>query len=324
LFSPGCAKISLRVIDADRAKEVRMRRKVPSTAALSAFESAARHQSYTKAAQELAVTQSAICRQIGVLEDFLGVELFRRTRRGVALTDAGEAYSRKVSTRLDEIERDTLDLMAKGAQGATLELAVVPTFATKWLLPRMPSSAAAHAGVTVNLTARTRPFLFDETEFDAAIHAGHATWPGTEGLFLMNESLIAVCSPKLIAPRRALKRSDWKRYPLLQQSTRPYVWRDWFASLGIEVQGDMSGPRFELFSMLAEAAASCMGIALIPRLLVEDELRRGVLIQATRHVYQSDRSYYLIYPESKMQNTACAQFRDWISAQARTYASGRS
>lgn len=296
-----------------------MRRKIPSTAALSAFESAARHQSFTKAADELAVTQSAICRQIGALEDFLGVKLFRRSRRGVVLTEAGTNYARKVTSRLDEVERDTLELMARGGHGGTLELGVVPTFATKWLLPRLPSFAQAHPGITVNLTARTRPFLFDETSFDAAIHAGESRWPGTEGVFLMHENLVAVCSPKLIAPRSTIGRSDWGRYTLLQQSTRPYAWRDWFTSRGMQVEGDMSGPRFELFSMLAEAAIHGMGITLIPRFLVDDELERGVLVQVVKHEYLSDRSYYLIYPEQKSENAALTAFRDWLETQAREY-----
>ncbi|RFP09281.1 LysR family transcriptional regulator [Duganella sp. BJB488] len=289
-----------------------MRRKIPSTAALSAFESAARHQSFTKAADELAVTQSAVCRQIGALEEFLDLKLFRRGRRGVALTEAGLIYSRQISARLNEVERDTLALMAKGGQGGTLELGVVPTFATKWLLPRMPLFAAEHPDITVNLSARTRPFLFDETTFDAAIYAGPATWPGTDSLFLMRENLIAVCSP-------ALGRIDWRRHALLQQSTRPYAWRDWFTSRGLQVEGDMSGPRFELFSMLAEAAIHGMGVALIPRFLVEDELRRGVLVQAVSHQYLNERSYYLIYPEGKAGNTALTAFRRWLAGQAGEY-----
>ncbi|WP_341315418.1 LysR family transcriptional regulator [Paraburkholderia sp. IMGN_8] len=296
-----------------------MRRKIPSTAALSAFETAARHQSFTKAADELAVTQSAICRQIASLEDFLGVKLFRRDRRGVALTEAGLVYSRRVAARLDEVERDTLELMAKGGQGGTLELAVVPTFATKWLLPRLPLFVNEHPDITVNLTSRSRPFLFDETEFDAAIHAGTATWPGTEGQFLMRETLIAVCSPNLIAPRTKLTAVDWRRYTLLQQSTRPYAWREWFASRGMQINKDMSGPRFELFSMLAEAAVHGMGIALIPRLLIEDELLRGVLIQAAGHEQLNDRSYYLIFPENKSDNAALIVFRDWLEQLAGEY-----
>lgn len=296
-----------------------MRRKIPSTAALSAFESAARHQSFTKAADELAVTQSAICRQIAVLEEFLGVDLFRRSRRGVVLTEAGASYCRKVTARLDEVERDTLDLMARGGQGGTLELGVVPTFASKWLLPRMPAFAQAHSGITLNLTARTRPFLFDDTTFDAAIYAGPSHWPGTEGVFLMRENLIAVCSPALLAKRSTAGRIDWRHCTLLQQSTRPYAWREWFASRGMEVDGDMAGPRLELFSMLAEAAIHGLGIALIPRFLVEDELARGVLVQAVRHEYLGDRSYYLIYPEQKSGNAALTVFRGWLEEQARAY-----
>lgn len=296
-----------------------MRRKIPSTAALSAFEAAARHQSFTKAADELAVTQSAVCRQIASLEDFLGLKLFRRDRRGVVLTEAGVAYSRKVASRLDDVERDTLELMARGGQGDTLEIAVVPTFATKWLLPRMPAFMSAHPNITINLSTRTRPFLFSDTEFDAAIHAGAATWPGASSQFLMRESLIAVCSPELIPPRRKLAASEWTRHRLLQQSTRPYAWRDWFASRGMQVDTDMSGPRFELFSMQAEAAIQGMGIALIPRLLIEDELRRRVLIPVAHHDYLSDRSYYLICPEQKSDSATLCTFGEWIECQARSY-----
>jgi LysR family glycine cleavage system transcriptional activator len=209
--------------------------------------------------------------------------------------------------------------MAKGGHGGSLELAVVPTFATKWLLPRIPAFNGEYPDITVNFTVRTRPFLFDDTTFDAAIHAGAAIWPGTEGTFLMRESLIAVCSPNLIAPRTRLTAADWRRYPLLQQSTRPYAWRDWFASRDMQIEGDMAGPRFELFSMLAEAAIQGMGIALIPRLLIEDELQRGALIQATAHECLSNQSYYLICPERKADNAALKVFRCWIDTQARQY-----
>src|SRR3990167_9462614 len=128
-----------------------MRRKIPSTAALIAFESAARHQSFTKAAEELALTQSAICRQIAGLEAFLNIELFRRSRRGVKLTEAGLSYARRVAGQLDAVERDTLAVM--GQQGAiTIELAGEPTFGTQWLLPRLKDFQRLHPEITVNLT----------------------------------------------------------------------------------------------------------------------------------------------------------------------------
>lgn len=292
-----------------------MRRKIPSTAALSVFEAAARHQSYTKAADELAVTQSAVCRQIASLEDFLGVRLFQRSRRGVALTEAGLGYARQVRTRLDEVERDALALMARGGQGGTLELGVVPTFATKWLLPRLPAFARSYPGIQINLTARARPFLFDDTDFDAAIHAGMSAWPGTEGRLLMAESLLPVCSPALAGSKRTFTAGDWRRHTLLQQSTRPYAWREWFGARGLRVEGDMAGPRLELFSMLAEAAIHGMGIALIPPFLVQDELARGLLVAVAREPVPSGRSYFLIYPERK-SGPALQAFAQWLEQQA--------
>lgn len=296
-----------------------MRRKIPSTAALVAFELAARHESFTRAAEELALTQSAVCRQIAALEDFLGVRLFSRTRRGVRLTEAGLAYSRQIAARLDAVERDTLSVMAHHGQGATIELAVVPTFATRWLMPRLGSLRAAHPEVTVNLTTRTRPFLFVETEFDAALYYGDAGWPGTEAHYLMHEDAVPVCSPELLGGRAALAASDIAQMPLLQQTTRPYAWRQWFESLGLRVAHDMTGTRLELFSMLAQAAMQGMGVALIPPFLIREELASGRLVSPLPHICPSDKAYYLIIPERKAETAALTAFRDWLCAEAAAY-----
>jgi DNA-binding transcriptional LysR family regulator len=298
-----------------------MRRKLPSTGALEAFEAAARHQSFTKAAEELSVTQSAVCRQVAALEDFLGVPLFRRTRRGVALTEAGRSYGRTVAARLDEVERDTLELMARGGRGGALELAVVPTFGTRWLLPRLPAFQRAHPDVVVHLSARTRPFLFADTPFDAAIHAGEtgsAAWPGTEKRFLMSESLIAVASPALpaLAAGRPTTAADWARLPLLQQSTRPYAWRQFFEGLGLVVPQPMAGPRLELFSMLTEAAVHGMGVALTPPFFVQEELAQGRLVDIAPRPVGGQRAYSLIWPEEKAELPALRAFADWLQAEA--------
>lgn len=294
-----------------------MRRKIPSTAALVAFESAARHQSFTKAADELNLTQSAICRQIGGLESFLNVELFRRSRRGVVLTEAGIAYSRKVAAQLDAVERDTLALM--GNQGTTsIELAVVPTFGTQWLLPRLRAFQRLHPEVTVHLTNRTRPFLFADTHFDAAIYYGDAEWSGTEAHFLMPEHLLPVCSPALLEQGGDAQRIA--TLPLLQQTTRPYAWRQWFAAQGMSVARDMTGPRLELFSMLAQAARHEMGVALIPPFLIQRELEEGSLVIAMdAAVPDNDRAYYLMVPERKAESAALKAFRDWLQGEARAY-----
>lgn len=296
-----------------------MRRKIPNTWALLAFDACARHESFTKAALELSLTQSAVCRQIAGLEDFLGVPLFHRSKRGVALTDAGRIYSRQIAMRLNALERDTLELMAHRGQGGSLELAVLPTFATRWLMPRLPAFQRANPDITLNLSISTRPFLFNETGFDAAIHCGPAAWPGVQSSTLMQENLVPVCSPALIHPHTSITPAQLPEYPLLQQSTRPYVWRAWFESLGMKVEGDLAGPRYELFSMLGQAAMAQMGIGLIPPFLIEEELRSGQLIIALEHPFMSGNSYRLLVPEEKIASAALMKFSDWLLAEAREY-----
>lgn len=295
-----------------------MRRKIPSTSALVSFEAAARHESFTKAADELSLTQSAICRQIGSLESFLGIELFRRSRRGVKLTEAGLSYSRRVATQLDAVERDTLSVM--GTQGANaVELAVVPTFGTQWLLPRLKDFQKQQPEVTVNLTNRTRPFLFADTDFDAAIYFGDADWPGTESYRLMGENPVPVCSPALLAGRTELSPSEIATLPLLQQTTRPYAWRQWFSGLDMNIARDMTGPRYELFSMLAQAASHEMGIALIPPFLIQRELAEKRLVIANPRALSNLKSYYLMIPVRKVESASLRAFRDWLVEQARAY-----
>lgn len=292
-----------------------MRRRIPSTAALLAFEAAARHLSFTKAGEELALTQSAICRQIAGLEAFLGVALFRRTRRGVLLTEAGERYGWQISGRLDAVERDTLELMAGRGMGGTLELGVVPSFATRWLVPRLVRFHAEHPDITVNLSVRTRPFLFDDSGLDAAITAAIAPWPGTEADRLMAETSIAVASPALLGSAAPLAPAAIAALPLLQQSTRPYAWRHWFAACGVGHAGDLAGPRYELFSMLAEAAICGGGVALIPPLLIEDELASGRLVRAAEPQLDDGRAYWLVWPEGSGGGGVIRVFRQWLAAE---------
>jgi len=293
-----------------------MRRKIPSTAALLAFEAAARQQSFTRAAQELSLTQSAVCRQIAALEAFLGCELFRRTQRGVKLTEAGLAYSRKVTAQLDDLERDCLAI--RRPQGAvSLELAVVPTFATQWLLPRLANFQVRYPQISLNLTTRTRPFLFADTDFDAAIYSGDGDWPGTEAHFLLHESLLPVASPALLGGlSMPLDAKQLACLPLLQQSTRPHAWRQWFAAQGVDVAEDLHAPRLELFSMLAQAACHGLGAALIPPLLIQQELNDGrlqVLMDAP--LTDENRAYYLVIPERKAELPALCALRDWLLLQ---------
>ncbi|SEQ93654.1 LysR family transcriptional regulator [Giesbergeria anulus] len=305
-----------------------MRRTLPSTQALACFEAAARHESYTRAAQELALTQSAVSRQILSLEEFLGVSLFRRTRHGVALTPAGSHYARQVGQRLQALERDTLEVMAHQGHGGALSLAAVPTFATRWLIPRLPQLAAQHPDIVVHIDTRTRPFLFSDTGFDAALYAGTPEqviqWPGTQAQLLLHEDVVPVCSPRLLeaAAQRGLGRAyqpvaaqALAQLPLLQQSTRPYGWRQWFEAMEVEAPHALDGPRYELFSMLAMAATHGLGVALMPPLLIEAELARGELVVACAQPLRGERAYYLIHP-AQAPSAVLAAFSAWLGAAA--------
>lgn len=298
-----------------------MRRQIPATHTLLCFEAAARHESYTRAAQELALTQSAVSRQIATLESFVGQALFQRTRHGVALTERGSAYARQVRQRLQALERDTLEAMSGHGEGNTLTLAAVPTFATRWLIPRLPGLALLHPDIVVHIETRTRPFLFSDTGFDAALYAGTpeqvANWAGTRAVHLLQEDLVPVCAPAMLpAGRRALEPVDIAGMPLLQQSTRPLAWQQWFDAAGVTVPVALSGPRYELFSMTAAAAAHGMGIALVPRLLVDAELASGALVIACARLLHSDRSYHLVMPERSDTKPTLERLCQWLVTMA--------
>jgi DNA-binding transcriptional LysR family regulator len=280
-----------------------MRRKIPTTQALACFEAAARHGSFTRAAQELNLTQGAISRQVAALEDFLGVPLFKRSQHGMALTPAGVDYASRVRRQLDTLERDALDLMGRQGEGDALTLAVVPTFANRWLIPRLPGLMQLHPELQVHIEVRTRPFLFTDSGIDAAVYAGTPEqvqqWVGVQALPLLAEQVVPVCSPRL----------------MLQQATRPEAWRQWFDALGVDAPKAMAGPRYELFSMQATAAAAGLGVALMPTLLIQDELARGTLVVACDPVRSSGRHYWLVHP-SRPERPALAAFRDWLLGQA--------
>jgi len=297
-----------------------VRRRLPSTQALQCFEAAARHQSFTRAAQELALTQGAVSRQVAALEAFLGVRLFRRTQHGMVLTPAGEDYARQVRERLDALERDVVDVMGRQGQGDSVTLATVPTFATRWLIPRLPRLAARQPHLLVHLETRTRPFLFPDSGLDAAIWAGTPQqlqqWAGTRATPLLDEDVLPVCSPRLLAAAGAdvgegVDPEVLAHWPLLQQATRPEAWRQWFDAQGVDAPRAMAGPRYELFSMQAAAAIAGLGVALMPTLLVQDELASGALVVACPRPLKAQRAYYWVQPDGP-ERAALGVFRAWL------------
>lgn len=280
------------------------------------FDAAARHQSYTRAAQELALTQGAVSRQLTALEEFLGVALFKRTRHGVALTASGRDYAQQVAARLAALEQDTLDVMSTQGSARVLHLASVPTFAARWLIPRLPTLRAAQPALTLHIDTCTRPFLFADTPFDCALFAGTpeqiGQWAGTRAVKLLDEIVLPVGAPGLLQGAAALAPNALAQLPLLQQSTRPEAWRTWFDAQGVSAPNALGGARFEQFSMTTAAAIHGLGVALVPRLLIEQELARGELAVLCDRPLANARAYYLVLPEGVEPPAALQVFQAWL------------
>ncbi len=296
-----------------------MIRTLPSRSALIAFETASRHLSFTSAAAELSLTESAVSRQIAALEDQLGLKLFNRVKKRVTLTKAGLLYSKQVRTSLLQMEQDMTNIMSHGGTREILELAVLPTFCSQWLIPRIESFYQQSPDVTINMSARSTIFLFKETSFDAAIHFGQSNWPGTVADFLFTEDVVAVCKPELL-PSGGLKHAeDIRDFPLLHLTSRPDAWRHWCDTAGISSVNAMQGARYEYFSLSISAACAGLGIALIPRFLIVDELMKQQLAIVYNLPLTSNDAYYLVYPEENLSSSALKQFRTWLLEEVKVF-----
>lgn len=289
------------------------RRLTPSMSLLLVFEAAARHESYTRAAEELSLSQSAVSRQVQTLETQLGISLFRREGRSVRLTGGGRRYFLELSAALGRIRSATLQAMSHQAGVGALQLATLPTFGSKWLLPRLHGFYEAHPGATVHLHSRIGPIDFNSGDIDAAITVGTDDWPGLASHRLYNEFLIAIASPSAtpagLAPEPAWAASQ----TLLTVASNPQAWAEWFSVHGLDHRQMRVGPSFELTSHLIQAVRAGMGVGLVPKALVEDELQRGDLV-AVSEAIASQRGYYLVYPPRNESLPALAAFREWLLA----------
>ncbi len=290
------------------------RRFLPSMSVLAAFESAARRQSFTAAAAELHLTQSAVSRQIRTLEELLGAELFVRERQTVRLTAAGEAYANDIRRALQQIAAATLGFKAN-PQGGTLNLAILPTFGTRWLAPRLPKFQAAHPGITLNLSTRLAPFDFQVDPLDAAIHFGPPEWPGAKLDFLMKESVVPACSAAVKAKYKLSTPADLLDAPLMHLASRPDAWERWLRAAGVEFD-DLEGMLVDQFAVAAQAAIAGLGVALLPTFLIEAELARGDLVLAIDKPMESVDHYYLAWPVSRQAYPPLQAFREWIRQEA--------
>ncbi|MGE8410585.1 MAG: LysR substrate-binding domain-containing protein [Pseudomonas sp.] len=283
----------------------------PSMSLLLAFEAAARHESYTRAAVELSLTQSAVSRQVQALEQQLGVILFRREGRTVKLTEVGRVYQREISEALGRIRSATLHAIAHQAGGGNLRLATLPTFGSKWLLPRLHEFYRRHPEVLVHINSRIEPVDFATSGIDAAIVVASGDQPGLICHRLHAEELVVVLSPALAASRQSWTPEDISRQVLLSVANNPHAWGDWFTHHGLAHQAMRLGPSFELTSHLIQAVRADIGIGLVPRILITDELAEGKLHSPVLP-YASTRGYYLVYPPRNQSLPALEAFRGWL------------
>ena len=296
-----------------------MRHGIPNLGALQAFEATARLGSFSRAAEELALTHSAVYRQVASLEERLGVALFTRVRRRVALTAAGAEYAIRVRHHLDQLEKDTLGLMSRAGVGRNLHLAVLPTLATTWLVPRLAGFARKRPDVTVSLTVRTLPFQFNDHPFDAAIYHAEQIWPGTTGIKLFDEGeLVPICAPSVLAASGAggsdAKDSDpMEGLVHLHTTSRPDAWRRWYQAQGRDYPPSMNaGPRYELFTMSIAAVKEGMGVALVPRFLVQTALDAGDVVMPVEAGLRVKEAYFFSHPASSEASEALYDLENWL------------
>ena len=229
------------------------------------------------------MTQGAVSKQVRSLEAFLGVELFERVRQRLLLTDAGERYLERVRPSLDEIEAASVELIARQGRGGILHIASMPTLGAKWLIPRLPQFFARHPEVTLEFVPHAQGYDFSQPDLDAAIRFGDGVWPGSLADYMTGREVLPVCRPGLLVhePDGVAKTpAALLRYPLLHHTTVPEAWPDWLSELGVSTRQAWSGARFDQFTLLTQAAMSGLGIALIPRCLIEEELATGALVVA--------------------------------------------
>lgn len=312
-----------------------MSRRLPSLSALRAFEAAGRHGSFSRAAGELNVTQSAVSRHIRALEDDLGQPLFHRIGRAVALTPEGERYLAVMRESFDRMEQATQRL--RGRHDAhVLTVDVLPTLATRWLIPRLPHFAEAHHAIEVRMITSIRPVDFAREDIDVAIRVGlppdrHADpdapridlvmtegWHDLRADFLFRDILVPVCSRAIIERGPPLAHpADLAGHTLLHTATRRHAWPDWLRAAGCP---DLT-PRGEIayghFFMTLQAASEGRGIAIIPEILVAGDLAAGNLVMPLARRVESAGSYHLLYRTRQADLPKVQLFRNWLLAEAR-------
>lgn len=289
------------------------RRFIPSTSALVAFESVARTGSFTLAAQELSLTQSAVSRQVRGLEELLDCALFDRNSRKVELTEAGRLYVVEVQQGLQIIRDATIQVVTKRPE-KVLNVAILPTFGTRWLMPRISGFVAKYPDITLNFTTRIGRFDFIADDLDIAIYHGLPDWPNVNCTLLMSETVVPVASPVFRDTNDISSPRDMLSVQRLSMHSRPTAWKNWFKSQGIDLSNN-SGMFFEQFSTLSQACVAGIGVALMPEFLIEPELKKQELVRIGASVV-NDSAYYVAQPMQHGLNKTADLFKEWLLSEA--------
>ncbi|GAA3714590.1 transcriptional regulator GcvA [Oceanisphaera sediminis] len=290
-----------------------MSRRLPPLNALKAFEAAARNLSFTRAAEELFVTQAAISHQIKGLEEYLGIKLFRRRNRSLLLSEEGQSYFLDIKDIFSGISDATERLLARSAKGA-LTVSLQPSFAIQWLVPRLVRFSEVHPDIDVRIKAVDLDEGSLTDDVDVAIYYGRDNWPGLRADKLHAEYLIPVCSPMLLMGTKPLKTpEDLMRHTLLHDTSRR-DWKAWFKQLDIQAANVNQGPIFSHSSMVIQAAIHGQGVALGHSVLTQPEIDAGRLVCPFEHVLMSKNAYYLVCHESQAALGKIAAFREWMLA----------
>ncbi|VVE17006.1 LysR family transcriptional regulator [Pandoraea iniqua] len=302
-----------------------MRLGVPSLSALQAFEASARHQNFAQAAQELALTHGAVCKRVNELEGHLGVALFERVKQRLVLTPAGAEYAKRIRVHLDQIRRDTLDVVQQGRE-TELEIAVGVTFAAQWLIPRLDDFYASTRDVRLHIIGRDQPVFFDDSAFDATIYFSTRLWPGMPGTALItDDTLLLVAAPRLLAGRPLLSNDEIAALSWICVRDLPRAWDDWLATQdAAQLKPQRSAQRYDMFIMAINAAVAGLGVALLPRVLIERELASGALVQAHAHTLANPQTIYFSYPAQRRDWAPLQQFDIWLRRAVDDYRAARS
>lgn len=290
----------------------------PTTTSLRIFEAAARHLSCVGAARELFMTQSAVSKQLMALETHLGVRLFERVSRGLALTTAGKEYLVDVISVLRLLTSAQARISAYKEGRETLTLQVLASFAERWLLPRFSDFHERYPNILVHFTTYLSKDRKDTVEPDAHFMFGQGELNGYLTDRVIGGDVIAVASPKLVSGKSGIASfEDLSRHTLMQHFEMPHSWPEFGEQSKWTPGPEQEIVRYEFFSVMIKAASASLGVALIPRFLVQDELTAGRLVQLFDLSIESRYAYYFAYPVAKRHNRTLQTFRRWVLAEAR-------